>query len=55
MILVPGSEFFSAKCAQFSVISTKLNYMKDIFSRELLSLIFEINLIKSHVNSALIK
>ena len=45
MILTPGCEFFSAKCAQFPLIFTEWNPVKDIFLLELLSFNFEINLI----------
>ena len=44
VVLAPVREFFPAKYAQFPLRFTELNW--DIFSLELFSFTFEINLIK---------
>ena len=46
MILAPALEFFSVKCVQFPLTFTESNQMMAILPLELLSFIFETNLIK---------
>ena len=45
-ILAPALEFFSAKCDQFPITFAESNQMMVILPPEMLSFIFETNLIK---------